>query len=65
MNVYDSRILLVDDELALRDMVSAILKNTGYDNVDEATDAASADFLYRNHEYQLVLLDAMWPDESG
>lgn len=65
MNLYDSRILLVDDESALRDMVSAILKNTGYSKIDEAFDAASADLLYRNHEYELVLLDVMMPDMDG
>lgn len=56
---------MVDDEPALRDMVSAILKNAGYENIDEAVDAASADRLYKNHEYQLVLLDVMMPDKDG
>lgn len=65
MNIYDCRILLVDDEPALLDMVENMLKRAGFIHIDRAQNACMADFLYRSQDYQLVLLDVMLPDQDG
>lgn len=65
MTLHECRILLVDDEAALLDMVGNLLKKEGYQSVDLAADCGSAMQLTRDHEYQLVLLDVMLPDGDG
>lgn len=65
MTLYECRILLVDDEAALLDMVGKLLKKEGYQDVDMAADCSSAIQLTGKKEYQLVLLDVMLPDGDG
>lgn len=65
MSLYDSRILLVDDEEDLLKMVSGVLRDAGYKNVETAGEASMADFKYQNNMYHLVLLDVMLPDTDG
>lgn len=65
MSLYDSRILLVDDEEDLLKMVSGVLRDAGYKNVETAGEASMADFKYQNNTYHLVLLDVMLPDTDG
>lgn len=65
MMLYESRILLVDDEAALLDMVGKLLKKEGYQHVDMAADCSGAVQLTRENAYQLVLLDVMLPDGDG
>lgn len=65
MTLHECRILLVDDEAALLDMVGSLLKKEGYRFVDMAADCSGAVQLTRDHEYQLVLLDVMLPDGDG
>ncbi|MDE7028848.1 MAG: response regulator transcription factor [Lachnospiraceae bacterium] len=65
MTQYECRILLVDDESALRDMLGNLLKREGYQHVDMAADCGSAIKLTRENEYQLILLDVMLPDGDG
>lgn len=59
-----SRILVVEDEPALREMVSANLREAGY-SVDEAPDVASAWRHLKGSLPDLLLLDWMLPDVSG
>ena len=58
-------ILLVDDEIAIRETVSLNLKQSGY-NVTEAVDGidAKAQFDW-SREYDLVILDYMMPGCDG
>ena len=42
MELYDSRILLVDDEKALSQMVEGLLRKEGYRNINTAVDCSSA-----------------------
>ncbi len=65
MDLYDSRILLVDDEKALSQMVEGLLIKEGYRRIDTASDCSSASMLLAKNEYQMVLLDVMLPDGNG
>lgn len=65
MNLYDCKILLVDDEKALREMVSGFLHRAGFHNVTVAADCLEAEELFILKEPHLVLLDVMLPDGDG
>lgn len=65
MTRYECRILLVDDEPELLEMVGSLLIKEGYRQVDRAVDCNEAVRLTRENEYQLVLLDVMLPDGDG
>ena len=58
------KILIVDDEPALRDLVELILKRENY-NVATAIDGKSAISLAERFLPDLLLLDIMLPDMSG
>ena len=58
------KVLVVDDDAALAEMLTIVLRNEGFDTfVCETGDQAMADF----HEYKpdLVLLDLMLPGKDG
>ena len=59
-----SRILVVDDEPALRDTVSYALRTEGFD-VDVASDGEAALGAALDAEYDVVVLDLMLPRMSG
>ena len=65
MNLYDSNILIVDDEPALREMVQELLEKEGYLHIDTVKDCRQARELFGNKEYHMVLLDIMLPDGDG
>ena len=58
------RLLVVDDEPSIRDLLSASLRFAGYDVVT-AADGASALALAEKHRPHLVVLDVMMPDMDG
>ncbi len=58
------KILIVEDEQAIRDMVGLALRNAGYECL-EAEDAQQAQAAILNHTPDLVLLDWMLPGVSG
>ncbi len=58
------RILLVEDERPIREMVTFALGQEGY-LIDEAEDSRSAETRIAEHLPDLVLLDWMLPDVSG
>lgn len=56
------RVLVVDDELVVRDIVATVLKLQGYE-VDTANDSSDAlEFIARTH-YDVVLTDLLMPGE--
>jgi two-component system OmpR family response regulator len=59
-----SRILVVDDEPYITDLLSAALKFEGF-RVDVAITGAEALALGKQNRHDLVLLDVMLPDISG
>ncbi len=65
MNLYDCKILLVDDEKPLRDMVGSFLRGAGFHKVTMAADCLEAEELFALKEPHLVLLDVMLPDGDG
>jgi DNA-binding NtrC family response regulator len=59
-----SRILVVDDEEVVRDVLSTLLGTEGY-IVDLAENGAQALDMLRGEDYGVVLLDLMMPDMDG
>lgn len=65
MNLFDCKILLVDDEKDLREMVSGFLRRAGFHKVSVAANCLEAEELFVLKEPHLVLLDVMMPDGDG
>ena len=61
----DKRILLVDDEQELLDMVVSILKGDGYKNIATAKNMSEALSLAEEASPELAILDVMLPDGNG
>ncbi len=59
-----ARILVVDDDLALAEMIGIVLRAEGFDIVDCADGAQAVD-AFRNENPHLVLLDLMLPGMDG
>ena len=60
----NERILLVDDEERIRDMIKEYTSLEGYD-IDEASDGVQALELFSQHKYSLIILDVMMPKIDG
>ncbi|PYQ33950.1 MAG: hypothetical protein DMF55_10590, partial [Acidobacteria bacterium] len=60
----DLRILVVDDEEVIRDVLATLLEKEGYE-VAVASTAGEALTLFEAEPYDVVLLDLMLPDRSG
>ena len=57
-------VLIVDDEAAIREMISAALQMAGYRCL-EADNAQNAHAIVVDHQPDIILLDWMMPDVSG
>ncbi len=64
MSTPESTVLIVDDEAAIRDMVSITLDLAGFNSIS-AADAHEAHVSIIDHKPDLVLLDWMLPGGSG
>jgi DNA-binding NtrC family response regulator len=58
------RILVIDDEIEIRESLEALLDLEGYE-VDLAQNATEGERRLESRAYDLVLLDLMMPDKSG
>src|ERR1700709_1960523 len=58
------RILVVDDEMEIRESLEALLELEGY-QVDQAVNAFEGERKLETRAYDLVLLDLMMPEKSG
>ncbi|NQW04934.1 MAG: response regulator transcription factor [Acidobacteria bacterium] len=58
------RILLVEDDVRMRELVRRGLSETGY-RVDSAADASEALALTRDHKYDVMVFDVLLPGPSG
>ena len=58
------RIIIIDDDLYLREIYQEILKNAGYD-VDTAIDGEEGIGKLKQGGYDLILLDMMMPKIDG
>lgn len=65
MNLYDYKILLVDDEPDLRNMVKGFLQKSGFYRVATAACCSEAKEILYQEAPNLILLDVMLPDGDG
>lgn len=65
MDLYEHKILLVDDEPALRRMVGGFLTKAGFQNIVFAGSCLEAETVCRREAPHLILLDVMLPDGDG
>ncbi len=61
----DERILIIDDERAIRELLTNILKEEGYKNVDVAPNVRTGIEKLGNKFYHLALIDLKLPDGTG
>lgn len=61
----NEKILMVDDEQGLLDMLKITFQKERFNCVDCATSATEALKCVKNNEYDIILLDVMLPDFSG
>jgi two-component system, OmpR family, phosphate regulon response regulator OmpR len=64
MNASRRKVLVVDDDLRLRDLLKRYLSDQGY-AVDTVPDAAAMDRQRSRVRYDLMVLDLMLPGEDG
>lgn len=65
MNLYEYKILLVDDEPELSKMVKGFLQKAGFYKVVTAACCNEAKEVFREEAPNLILLDVMLPDGDG
>lgn len=65
MNMYNCKILLIDDNKELVSMICGILKKSGFEDVYTAGDCSSGMEAFLREQPQLVILDIMLPDGDG
>lgn len=65
MDIYEYKIMLVDDEPELRRMVKDFLEKEGFMSVVTAGSCREAREVYHREQPSLVLLDVMLPDGDG
>ena len=63
--IKDKKILLVDDEPELREMVVSILKEDGFRNFETAESVREAVETAEKMNPELAVLDVMLPDGDG
>lgn len=61
----EARILLVDDEEAILQMLKTVLQKEGFVHIDTCTTAGEAIRLVDEKKYDLFILDVMLPDKTG
>ena len=59
------RILLVDDEQGLLDMVVSILNEEGFQNIKTAKTVSEAVAISESYQPEFAILDVMLPDGNG
>lgn len=65
MNLYEYKIMIVDDEPALRRMVAGFLKKEGFKQVVTAGSCREARVVFGREHPHLILMDVMLPDGDG
>lgn len=64
-HIYECNILIVDDNLALLQMITEILTKEGFLNIMTASDCKSARTVFSKKHPELIILDVMLPDGDG
>ncbi len=60
-----ARILIMDDDKQFREMLKIMLKNDGYNDIEEAESGYIGMKLIRKSHFDLVLTDIIMPDKEG
>ncbi|TQR17506.1 response regulator transcription factor [Psychrobacillus vulpis] len=63
--MFNAKILVVDDEQAIGDMVDIILRKEGFNNINVCTSFKDATAHITQNTYDLYILDIMLPDGTG
>ncbi|MDP9100461.1 MAG: PAS domain S-box protein [Verrucomicrobiota bacterium] len=61
----DAKILIIDDEILVVDVLSRILEAQGYSNIEGLTDPREALDVFRSFQPDLIVLDLMMPRIGG
>ena len=59
-----SKILIVDDEIDIAELISEVLKSEGYETIIKNNGTSAIEAVSKN-KFDLILLDIMMPDISG
>lgn len=59
------KILIVDDEPDIRDVVSIFLSANGFETVEARDGADAVEIVQKEHNFDLLILDVMMPGMSG
>jgi two-component system chemotaxis response regulator CheY len=59
------KILVVDDMMSMRHVMMAMLRNIGFDDINEAVDGIQALKLINKQKYDLVITDFYMPNLNG
>ncbi|OYT92964.1 MAG: response regulator [Burkholderiales bacterium PBB3] len=65
LDIYDARVLVVDDQDANVELLSLLLAETGYVNVTTTTDPSTVCAMHRKTPFDLILLDLQMPVMDG
>lgn len=65
MDIYECKILLVDDNKELVNLITRILNQSGYKNVITANSVQEGLKLFRAEKPDMAILDVMLPDGDG
>lgn len=63
--MLDAHILIVDDEVAILQMVEMIMKKEGFREISKAANGQEALDIVRTSEVDYIVLDVMLPDTNG
>ncbi|WP_232698456.1 response regulator transcription factor [Brevibacillus daliensis] len=63
--MYNAKILLIDDEKSILQMLEMALRKEGFRRIYTAGTAQEALWLLHKHGADIILLDVMLPDQSG
>lgn len=64
-NIKNSKILVVDDEIELLNLLKMVLVKEGFKNIYTAQDGRDAIDIFKNNSPDLAILDVMLPDMEG
>lgn len=63
--ILQAHILIVDDQEANVDLLTQMLRDTGYSHISSTMDPKEVGALHRTHRYDLILLDMQMPEMDG
>jgi len=63
--IFQGKILIVDDRQANILLLEQMLRGAGYDSIESTTDPNQVSELHRNNQYDLILLDMQMPGTDG